>query len=334
MAGQQDLRQVAGPRRWPSSLDVLRGPADRQRPPRHPPRRGPRLQGPVPPLQDHAGLPRRAEGRLGLPRPAGRARRREGARLLRQARHRGLRGGGVQRQVPRVGAAARRRLRGDDRADGLLGRHLRPLPHHGPGLRGVGLVGPQADPRQGPARRGLPRLPLLPPLRHRPLGPRARAGLRDGHGPQRLRAVPADVGPVRGEGSAARLDDDPVDPGVQHGRRRPARCRVRRGDRRHRAARRRRAVVRHRPRRGLDRRGPGDRPGHGALELPAALRARGVPAQRDRAAHRGHRRLRHDRGRHGTRAPVPRLRRGRHGGQQGVRAAGRRTGAGGRALRR
>ena len=59
-----------GAGRRPPALDLLRGPADRERPPRHPPRRGPRLQGRVPALQDHAGLPRRAEGRLGLPRPA------------------------------------------------------------------------------------------------------------------------------------------------------------------------------------------------------------------------------------------------------------------------
>ena len=51
-------------------------------------------------------------------------RRREGARLHRQGRHRGVRRRRVQRQVPRVGAAPRRRVRGDDRADGLLGRHL------------------------------------------------------------------------------------------------------------------------------------------------------------------------------------------------------------------
>ncbi len=49
------------------AVDVLRGPAHRQRHAGHPPHRGPRLQGRVPPLQDHAGLPRRAA------RPAGTA---------------------------------------------------------------------------------------------------------------------------------------------------------------------------------------------------------------------------------------------------------------------
>ena len=67
----EHLRQVAGAERdGAEPLDVLRGPADRQRPAGHPPRRGPRLQGRLPPVPDHAGLPRRAQGRLGLPRPA------------------------------------------------------------------------------------------------------------------------------------------------------------------------------------------------------------------------------------------------------------------------
>ena len=114
------LQQTAGG----PPLDLLRGPADRQRHARDPPRRGPRLQGRLPPLQDHEGLPRPPQGRLGLPRPAGRARRGEGARLLRQGRHRGVRRRRVQRPLPRVGAAARRRVRVDDRADGLLGGHV------------------------------------------------------------------------------------------------------------------------------------------------------------------------------------------------------------------
>ena len=49
---------------------------------------------------------RAPQGRLGLPRAAGGARDREGARLHQQGRHRALRRGGVQRQVPRVGARA------------------------------------------------------------------------------------------------------------------------------------------------------------------------------------------------------------------------------------
>ncbi len=96
-----------------AEVDVLRGPADRQRHARHPPRRGARLQGRLPPLQDHEGLLRPPDGRLGLPRPAGRARRREGTRLHRQARHRGVRHRRVQRPVPRERPAPRRRVRAD-----------------------------------------------------------------------------------------------------------------------------------------------------------------------------------------------------------------------------
>ena len=53
-----------------AGVGVLRGPAHRQRPARHPPRLGPALQGPLSPLPHHARQARRAQGRLGLPRPA------------------------------------------------------------------------------------------------------------------------------------------------------------------------------------------------------------------------------------------------------------------------
>ena len=72
-------------------MGLLRGPAHGQRPARDPPRVGAPLQGPLPPLPHDAGQARRPQGRLGLPRPPGRGRGREGARLLRQARDRGLR---------------------------------------------------------------------------------------------------------------------------------------------------------------------------------------------------------------------------------------------------
>ena len=185
----------------------------------------------------------------------------------------------VQREMSRVGAAARRRLRGDDRADGVLGRHLRPLPHHGCRLHRVGVVGLEADPREGPARRGLPGGAVLPARRDRALRPRGGAGLRDGHRPERLRALPADVRPVRRRagvrGLAAGLDDDAVDAGVQH---------------RSRGARRRRptwwrptateTLVVAEPLfdsvlgEGWTVRGPRARRRHGAVDLPAAVRAR------------------------------------------------------------
>ena len=69
--------------------------------------------------------PRKA--RLGLPRPAGRARGREGARDLLEGGDRGVRDRRVQRALPRVGLPLRRRLEPADRADRLLDRPRRPL---------------------------------------------------------------------------------------------------------------------------------------------------------------------------------------------------------------
>ena len=99
-------------------------------------------------------------------------------------------------------------------ADGLLGRHRESLPDHGPGVHRVGVVGAQADPRQGPARGGLPGGAVLPALRHRALRPRARAGLRDRHRPVGLRAVPADRA-GRTPAPTCYVDHDAVDAGVQ-----------------------------------------------------------------------------------------------------------------------
>ena len=109
------------------AVGLLRGPADRQRPPGHPPRVGPRVQGPLPPLPDHARPARAPQGRLGLPRPPGRGRGREGARASRQARDRGVRHRRVQPALPRVGAALRRGLVGAHRAHRHVARHRRRL---------------------------------------------------------------------------------------------------------------------------------------------------------------------------------------------------------------
>ena len=131
LARRPGLRAVAGADRGGPAVDVLRGAADGERHAGRAPRRGPGLQGRLPPVQDHAGLPRAAPGRLGLPRPAGRGRGRAGTRRVRQEGDRGLRDRRVQRAMPRVGAAARGRVRGAHRADGLLGRPAARLPHHG-----------------------------------------------------------------------------------------------------------------------------------------------------------------------------------------------------------
>ncbi len=100
----------------------------------------------------------------------------------------------------------------------------RRLPHDGPRLHRVRVVVAEADLRQGPAGPGPPGRAVLPPLRHRPVRPRARPGLRDRRRPVGLRPLPADLRPARRPGAPAGLDDHPLDAGVQHrGRRAPRR---------------------------------------------------------------------------------------------------------------
>ena len=104
---------------------LLRGPTDRERQARDPPRRAADLQGRLSALQDDDRPPGASQGRLGLPRAARRARGREGDRHHGQARHRGVRHRRVQPAVPGVGPALRRRVRAPDRTDRLLDRHVR-----------------------------------------------------------------------------------------------------------------------------------------------------------------------------------------------------------------
>ena len=75
-------------------------------------------------------------------------------------------------------------------------------------------MGAQADLRQGPAGRGLPGRPVLPALRHHPVRPRARPGLRGRHRPLRLRPLPADLRPAGRQGVPAGLDDHALDAGL------------------------------------------------------------------------------------------------------------------------
>ena len=110
-----------------AALELLRGPADRQRQAGLPPRPRPRLQGHLPALQVDVRLRRAPQGRLGLPRPPGRARDREGARDQLEGGDRGVRDRRVQPALPRVGVRLRRRLEPDGRADRPLDRPRRPL---------------------------------------------------------------------------------------------------------------------------------------------------------------------------------------------------------------
>jgi hypothetical protein len=174
LAGQPGLRAHPVPG-WPR-VGVLRGSTDRERHARRPSHRGPRVQGRVSAPSHDEGLPRRTQGGVGLPRPARRARRRAGARLLRQARHRGVRHRRVQPAMSGVGWAAYGRVRRTDPPHGLLGRPGRRVLDDGPAVHRVGVVVAQADLRAGTAGRGLPGRAVVSPVRNRTV--RSRAGPR------------------------------------------------------------------------------------------------------------------------------------------------------------
>ena len=109
-------------------------------------------------------------------------------------------------------------------ADRLLGRPRPGVPHARPELHRVGLVGAEADPREGPALRGPQGRAVLPALRDRAVQPRGRAGLQGRRRPVDLRAHAGRRGrrPGAARRRAAHLDHDAVDPGVQRrDRRRP-----------------------------------------------------------------------------------------------------------------
>ncbi len=205
-------------------MGLLRGPADRQRRPRHPPRPEPRLQGHLPPLSDDDRSLRRAQGWLGLPRARGRACGRGRARDDLQGGHRALRDRRVQRPLPREGAQPCRGVEPADRADRLLDRPRRRLPDARLRLHRVSLVGAEDDRREGAAVREAQGRALLPAVRDGALEPRARTARRlSGRGrPVGLSSAsrsPRHTGPPPRR-RAAGLDDDTVDARLQRGRRR------------------------------------------------------------------------------------------------------------------
>ena len=225
-------------------MELLRGAADGERQARLPPRPRPRLQGHLPALQGDGRPLRAAQGRLGLPRPAGRARDREGARARLEGADRGVRDRRVQRPLPRVRLPLRRRLGPDGRARRPLDRPRRPLRDDGRRLHRVGLVVAAAALGPGQALRGPQGRSLLPALRHGAELARGRAGIQGRRRSLRLRAPAGDRGRRRLRPRAwrqpARVDDDPLDADQPRGRRRRPGGRVRarlarglrRGDRR------------------------------------------------------------------------------------------------------
>ena len=286
LAGRQGLRPFPGPDGRRPDLDLLRRAAHRQRHARRPSHRGPGLQGRLPPVQDHAGIPCAAPGRLGLPWPAGRGGGRERTRPVGQEGHRGVRHRRVQPALPRVGAAACGRVRGTHRPARLLDRPVQRVPHDGCHLHRVRLVVAQGDLPQGPAGQGLPDQPVLPALRDGPVGPRdGPAGrLPRGDRPRRDGAVPAADRARRGHAAAGRggpagVDHHAVDPSVQHRRGRAPRRKLRRGPPGGRPGCRRGggAADAAGPRRRLACRGQPARFRPGRGDVPAAVQPRGHP---------------------------------------------------------
>ncbi len=306
---ERDVFQAlaAGPR-GRAVVGLLRGAPDRQRAAGLPSRPLAGLQGHLSPLPDDARLPRRAQGRLGLPRPAGRDRRRKGARDPAQGRDRGVRDRRLQREVPRVGLHLPRGVGPADRADRLLARPRARLPHAGRDLHRVGLVGAVGDRPAGPALRGQQGRPLLPALRDDPLLARGRPGLPGRRRSERLPQAPR----LAGRGAAARLDDHAVDAAGERrawrSRRRPptrgcaprasCSCSPRRASRRCWAR--------------TPRSSSGSRaPSSSSASAPTRGRSSPPTDRGARAAADPPGRLRDHRGRDGHRPSGPRLRRGR-----------------------
>ncbi len=315
LARARRLRPLARQPRGGRGLELLRGPADRQRPPRLPPRPLPGLQGRLPPLPDDERLPGAAQGGLGLPRAAGRDRGRKRARDRFEAGDRGVRDRQVQRPLPGVGLRVRRGVEPPDRADRLLDRPRRPLPHPRRHLHRVGLV--VAAPALGRAAplRGAQGRPLLPALRHGALLARGGARLPGRSGPVHIREIPAHPRGRRDDRRvAAGLDDDALDAARQRGGRRRPRRRLREGPGRGRDPDPRRGAGREgarrggRDRRAVERRRPGRPPVRGTGLRARRPRRRRLPGPR--------RRLRHHRGRHRPRPHSSGVRRGRLRGRR------------------
>ena len=216
------VRPFGRPARGRATVGLLRGPAHRQRQAGTPPRVGTGLQGPVLPVPDHAGhrVDRRAgwdthglpvevevEKRLGI---SGKRQIEEEvgiAEFVRLCRESVVSYVEDWRELTvRIGYW----LDFDDAYWTL-----------NPDVHRVGVVAPPPALRPGPALRGHQGRPLLPPVRHRAVQPRAgpARGLPGRRGRVGLRP-PAPGRRRPGAGGwrhlAARLDDHPVDAPLQH----------------------------------------------------------------------------------------------------------------------
>ena len=278
---------------------------------------------------------RRAQGRLGLPRPAGRDRRRAAARHRRTRSE--IEAYGIAEfnaQVPRVGLRVPRGLERADRADRLLGRPRRRLPHARPDLHRVGLVGAAPDLRQGPALRGPQGRPVLPALRHRAVArTRSRSATRTSSTRRSTCASrsPRTAAPLQAGDELLVWTTTPwtlvsnaavaVDPELTYVRAKTGAARARRSSS---------------PRRSSSAcsatrtcRSSTASPAPRSTACATSRRSRYIPATRVRRArpHRPARRLRHRRRRHRPRAHRDRVRRGRLPARRALRAERRQPGA-------
>ena len=163
-----DFRPNPRPDRRRPAVDLLRGPADRERHAGHPPRRGAGLQGRLPAVQDDAGLPRAAR------RPAGTATgcrsssrwRRNSASPASRTSRRTASPSSTRGAASRCSATSTRSRAMTERMGywvDFANAYWTMDPEY---IESVWWVA-QADLRQGPAGPGLPGRAVLPALRHR-----------------------------------------------------------------------------------------------------------------------------------------------------------------------
>ena len=207
---------------------LLRGPADGERPAAQRPRPHARHQGPLPSLQDDARLERAAQGRLGHARPArSRSRSRRSSASTARPPSRSTASSPSSRSASSRSSATREEWEDAHRARRASGSTSTTRTSPTTALRRERVVGARRALQEGPPLPGAQGRLVVGAGRHGAQRRRGRAGLQDGRRPERLRRVPARRGDARGP-RAPRLDDDAVDPAVEHVRGGPPGARLRR----------------------------------------------------------------------------------------------------------
>ena len=200
------------------------------------PRPHARLQGHLPALQDDARLPRAPQGGLGHPRPAGRARGR-GELGITASRRSSLRRRASSTSAAASPSSPTSRSGKADRAHRLLGRHRRRLLSPPQRVHRVGLVGPAEIWDKGLLYQGHKVVPYCPrcgtALSSHEVGARATRTSTTRRSTSRF-PVTEPARAAGGRATAAGLDDDAVDAGLERrASRSPGRrLRARRGRRR------------------------------------------------------------------------------------------------------